>query len=307
MTRLSRLIALLAAVIGVCGAASQSAVPAAFRFAILGDRTGEAQPGVYEEVWREVAAEHPAFVITTGDTIEGLDDAAAAREWQQAERTWAPYRLLLYLVPGNHDIWSGASEVLFRRYAGHPPRYSFDHDGAHFTILDNSRTDELPDSEMKFLGEDLRAHAAQPVKFVFSHRPSWLLDAMLENPRFPLHQLALRYGVRYVIAGHVHQMLHGDLDNVMYLSMPSSGGHLRNSGKYQDGWFFAYTMAEVRGSEVRFEIHELKPPYGEGRASEPKDWGKAGLVEVRWRTLPRDRAGASARAAGLGLKPYSSR
>ena len=100
---------------------------------------------------------------------------------------------------------------------------------------------------------------------------------MLENPRFPLHQLALRYGVRYVIAGHVHQMLHGDLDNVMYLSMPSSGGHLRNSGKYQDGWFFAYTVVAVRGSEVRFEIHELKAPYGEGRVTGPGDWGKAGL------------------------------
>ncbi len=269
------MLAALLAVFAVCGADSQSA---AFRFAILGDRTGEAQPGVYEEAWREAAAAHPAFVVTTGDTIEGMDDATAVREWREAERIWAPYRLPLYLVPGNHDIWSEASEAIFRRHAGHPPRYSFDHDGAHFTILDNSRTDELSDSELKFLADDLRAHAAQPVKFVFSHRPSWLLNAMLENPRFPLQQLALKYGVRYVIAGHVHQMLHGDLDGVMYLSMPSSGGHLRNSRRYEDGWFFAYTIVEVRGSEVRFAIHELKPPYGEGRVTEPKDWGNAGLA-----------------------------
>ena len=31
-----------------------------FRFAILGDRTGEAVSGVYEEAWREAAAERPA-------------------------------------------------------------------------------------------------------------------------------------------------------------------------------------------------------------------------------------------------------
>ena len=41
--------------------------PESFRFVILGDRTGEARPGVYEQVWQEAAAEDPAFVVTTGD------------------------------------------------------------------------------------------------------------------------------------------------------------------------------------------------------------------------------------------------
>jgi hypothetical protein len=48
-----------------------------FRFAILGDRTGEAQPGVYEQVWKEVAAENPAFVLSVGDTIQGMNDRSA--------------------------------------------------------------------------------------------------------------------------------------------------------------------------------------------------------------------------------------
>jgi hypothetical protein len=39
------------------------------RFAILGDRTGETQAGVYEQVWKEAAAGHPPFVVTTGDKI----------------------------------------------------------------------------------------------------------------------------------------------------------------------------------------------------------------------------------------------
>jgi predicted phosphodiesterase len=256
--------------------------PAAFRFAILGDRTGEAQPGVYEEAWREAAAAHPAFVITVGDTIEGLDDATAPAQWQQVEQMLKPYRSTpLYLVPGNHDIWSAVSETLFRRYAGHPPHYSFDYENVHFTVLDNSRTDEMPDSEVRFLAEDLRAHAAAPVKFVFSHRPSWLLNVMLDNPRFPLQDLARKYAVHHVVAGHVHQMLHADLDGVTYVSAPSAGGHLRNSRKYEDGWFFAYTLVEVHGAVVHFEIHELSPPYGRGRVTELKDWGKAGLEKAQ--------------------------
>jgi hypothetical protein len=63
-----------------------------FRFVILGDRTGDARPGVYEQVWQEAAAEDPAFVVTAGDTIEGLNDGTAQAEWQALERILEPYR-----------------------------------------------------------------------------------------------------------------------------------------------------------------------------------------------------------------------
>ena len=266
--------AILAHVAGV----AQTSAPDTFHFAILGDRTGEAVPGVYEEAWNEVAAEHPAFVVSVGDTIQGLDDATADAEWQEAERILSPYRAYpLYLAPGNHDIWSDVSEGAFRKYAGHPPHYSFDYAQAHFTILDDSRSDELSAGEMAFLEKDLELHKAQPVKFIVSHRPSWLINVMFENSNFALHQIAKRYGVKYVIAGHVHQMMHADLDGVTYLLMGSSGGHLRASGKYEDGWFFEHTRVNVRGAEVDFQIEELRSPYGEGRVSTPQDWGKAGL------------------------------
>ena len=114
------------------------------RFAILGDRTGDVQPDVYEQVWKEVAEEDPAFVVTVGDTIEGMHDVTARTEWQEVEAILKPYRRFpLYLAPGNHDIWSEASERLCRQSAGHPRHYSFDRGPTHVTILDNSRSDEL--------------------------------------------------------------------------------------------------------------------------------------------------------------------
>lgn len=81
-----------------------------------------------------------------------------------------------------------------------------------------------------------------------------------------------------MIAGHVHQMLHIDLEGVTYLSMPSSGGHLRNSKRYEDGWFFAQTPVDVRGRDAGFQIKELKPPLGQGRVTTLKDWGRVGLT-----------------------------
>jgi hypothetical protein len=101
----------------------------------------------------------------------------------------------------------------------------------------------------------------------------------LGNPNFALHQLARKYGVQYVIAGHLHQMLHAELDGVTYVSMPSSGGHLRASQAYEDGWFFACALVSVDGPSIGFQIRELGPPHGEARTTKLSDWGIAGLIE----------------------------
>jgi len=61
-----------------------------------------------------------------------------------------------------------------------------------------------------------------------------------------------------VIAGHIHQMLHFDLDSVMYLSIASSGGHLREDKAYDHGWFFQHTVAHVRANKVSFESRNCR-------------------------------------------------
>jgi len=209
-----------------------------------------------------------------------MNDSTAESEWRQAERILSAFRKFpLFLAPGNHDIWSDRSEQWFRKYSGHPPHYSFDQEQIHFTILDNSRSEQLSAEEMAFLENDLQLHKSQPVKVIVSHRPSWLINAVFQNPFFPLHELAKKYGVQYVIAGHLHQMVHVDIEGVTYLCMPSAGGHLRASGKFEDGWFFAHTLVEAHGNQLDFKIEELKAPYGQGRVSRPKDWGRAGLTK----------------------------
>jgi 3',5'-cyclic-AMP phosphodiesterase len=218
-----------------------------FHFVILGDRTGGAVPGVYEEAWRQANRNHPDFVISVGDTIEGGDDLTLDAQWQQIVHILAPYRRYrLFLTPGNHDVWSVASAQAFEKYSKRPLHYSFDYRQAHFTVLDNSRSDTMPAEELAYLQKDLQIHQKKPIKFILSHRPSWILQVVLGNPDFPLHRLAKRYGVKYVIAGHVHEMLHFEVDGITYLSIASSGGHLRGSKRYEDGWFFQHTLVTVR-------------------------------------------------------------
>lgn len=251
-----------------------------FRFAILGDRTGGAVAGVFEEAWREVNADHPDFVINVGDTIQGGDDTSLAAEWRQISKLMTPYRRYrMFYVPGNHDVWSDASGSAYEKFTGRPLHYSFDYEQAHFTVLDNSRTEQLDPGEIAFLKADLEAHSKQPVKFIFFHRPFWIVKVLLQDPDFPLHRLAKQYGVQYVICGHIHEMLHLELDGVTYLSMASSGGHLRNPKTYEKGWFFEHSLATVRGNQVDIKIKELAAPFGRSRTTSPNDWGAAGLAE----------------------------
>src|ERR1035438_6719258 len=63
-----------------------------FRFCILGDRTGDAQPGVSERVWHDLDSLHPDFVINVGDTIQGGNDATAAAEWAALRPLWKRYK-----------------------------------------------------------------------------------------------------------------------------------------------------------------------------------------------------------------------
>ena len=254
--------------------------PADFTFAILGDRTGAAFPGVYQQAWRETDADHPDFVINVGDTIQGGDDSTLDAEWERIRDLIAPYRKYkFFYVPGNHDVWSEASAAAFQKYTGKPLHYGFDYGAAHFTVLDNSRTDFLPVEELSFLEKDLQEHQKQKLKFIFFHRPSWILKVLLRNPDFPLHKLALQYGVKYVVCGHIHEMLRFELDGVTYLSMASSGGHLREPRTYAKGWFFQHTLVTIHGDQSRFEIKELGAPFGESRVTKPEDWNPAGLKQ----------------------------
>lgn len=240
-----------------------------FRFCILGDRTGDAQPGVYEQVWHELDAVHPGFVINVGDTIQGGNDATAESEWRSLRPIWGRYRYAIFFTPGNHDIWSDASRNVYEKQTGHPAFYSFNYQNAHFTVLNNSQDPDLSGGlsgqQMEFLARDLAENQDRDPKFILFHKPFWLIPVKFQNSHFAFHQLIEKYGVRYVFSGHGHQYVRGVLDGVTYLEVPSSGGKLKGQG-FAQGWFYGYVQVTVEGGKVDLRVTEAGPPFGEGRA-----------------------------------------
>lgn len=256
-----------------------------FRFAIMGDRTGGAQPQVYGRVWREVDLFHPEFVINVGDTIQGRNHEerlTPQQQWAALRPIWARYsHYPLYFTPGNHDAWSPDSRALYEKESRRPSYYSFDYQDAHFTVLDSTLSGEknLNDEMLEFLEKDLEENRDKRPKLVFFHHPYWISEIAGERD-FRLHQLAKKYGIDGVISGHGHRFVRMVEDGIVYMEVGSSGGNMIKNLKrglgFKDGIFYHWVWAHVKGRKVTFTVKEIGGAMGEGRMFNAAEWNRNG-------------------------------
>ena len=244
-----------------------------FRFSILGDRTGDAEPLVYEQVWHDLDQWHPDFVLNVGDTIQGGNDATAEAEWRALRPLWDRYKYQQFFTPGNHDIWSALSRKIYEKETGHPAFYGFNYQDAHFTVLDNSETENLSDQQMEFLQRDLEQNKARDPKFVLFHKPFWLIPVKFQSSQFPFHQLIKKYGVRYVVSGHGHEFVRAVDDGIVYIEAGSSGGKLKGQN-FAQGWFFGQIVTQIKGPKVEMTVKEVDGATGKGRTFPAEQLGQ---------------------------------
>jgi len=197
------------------------------RFAIIGDRTGSAQPGIYEEIVAEVERLKPDFVLTVGDMIEGpvSDTIETNRRWEEYKSLISKLSMPIYFTPGNNDIWDNASLLFYKRNIG-KPYYSFDIKGAHFICLDASRyekSSELPKEQLAWLVDDLKKNKKAAYTIVFYHKPFWADEIAAGKPD-TLHTIFKNYGVDAVFNGHTHEYFSGKIDGILYTDVSTSGG-----------------------------------------------------------------------------------
>lgn len=197
------------------------------QFAVIGDRTGEHEPGIYGQIVREIQRLKPDFVLSVGDMIEGYtnDTIAIKREWEEYKRLLEPLTMPIYLAPGNHDIWDSTSLELYKRYIGEP-YYSFNRRGMHFILLDNSRYDTVgafSSKQIDWLTADLERNMDATHTFAVFHIPYWI-ETIAEEKSDTLHNLFERYGVDGVFTGHYHSYFSGEFDGIIYTGVGSSGG-----------------------------------------------------------------------------------
>lgn len=223
------------------------------RFAIIGDRTGEAQVGIYEQILGEAERLRPEFVMTVGDQIEGYtsDTVQLGREWREYLDIVKTLSCPLYLTPGNHDITYDDMEDTYRHHTGRSPYYSFDYDGLHVVVFDNSRwynSDEMPSEQIQWLADDLAGSQDARHTLVFCHVPFWY-RTLADNRPDTLHSIFRTYGVDAVFCGHFHAYFTGEFDNVKYTTVGTSGGDV-DFRPGAPGYHFAWVTVSEDDIEI---------------------------------------------------------
>ena len=230
-----------------------------FHFAVVGDRTGGAQPGLYEKVLVEVNRLNPDIILTVGDFIEGYnqDSTLTNKQWDEYFGLLKDLKAKVYFTPGNHDIWDKTSEINYKNRVGNP-YYSFNFKNSHFVILDVSRSEkfeEIPKEQINWLVSDLEKNRDKENIYVFFHKPFWF-QAIRDNKIDSLHQIFKKYGVDGVFSGHYHGYFAGEKEGIPYTHMGSSGATI--SFENRDlGYFPQFLWCSVNGNKLDVAVIEL--------------------------------------------------
>jgi len=230
-----------------------------FRFAIVGDRTGGATGQVFEEIIDEVKLLDPDFVMCVGDLIEGYetDTTIMYAQWDSILATIETLPCKFYFVPGNHEIQNEIDRAIYEEKTGVKRYYSFNYGNTHFIILDNTmaywtQPQEMGAEQLEWLHKDLEKHKQMDNIFVFYHIPTYIY-AIRENRTDTLVQIFEKYGVDVVYTGHHHEYSYLNRNNIEYINVGSSGGHMSTNDPAR-GNFFQYLMVTVRGNQRRIAV-----------------------------------------------------
>jgi hypothetical protein len=245
----------------VSGLAASSPADRGFTFAVIGDRTGGAVDGVFEQVLDEVTFLSPDLVVTVGDHIQGYtpDSAEVEQEWDYVVELLEGTGINYHLTSGNHDIWDDQSRRIWQQRFGNPDN-SFEYKDNLFILLDVATEYSaamLPQAKIEWLEGLLKNSDEYDNVFVFYHKPFWCEDFSFGRPNL-LHEMFNEHGVTAVFTGHYHRYFYTEVDDIRYFGVSSSGGGLPWGGRVK-GSFYSYLFARVADGAV--DVRLLEPGF----------------------------------------------
>jgi hypothetical protein len=222
-----------------------------FSFAVCGDSWKD-NP-VFREIIARANAEGDAFLVVVGDiTPQGLPD-----QFAEFESVVAASKIPVYAVPGNHDVLNNGLDEFVKLY---PEHYSFDHELAHFAMVDDSGG-MVPQGELEWLEKDLAA-TTQPVKFVFLHVPPILFSNTPQpagSPEPPFLKLMEQYRVADVFSGDLHAFRRFRNNQVNYIITGGAGSPLHLPSAL--GGYYHFVRVTVHGGSVSDEVIPIEVDY----------------------------------------------
>lgn len=111
------------------------------RFAVIGDNTGIARPGVFDDAMTQLNWLQPDFVLSVGDLIEGYteDRTKISAQWSAIDASIGKLNCPFVYTVGNHDVNNAETLDAWRSRRG-ATYYSFTFKNALFLVLCTEET-----------------------------------------------------------------------------------------------------------------------------------------------------------------------
>lgn len=269
-----------------------------WKFAVLSDTQFVAsspnsrQAQMARESLQQIVAEDPEFLVINGDLVDTAweEDFAFAKQVLEEEVGDA---FPIYYIPGNHEIAGPGTLDNFKDAFGEN-RYSFDHNGTRFVLLDSSKGsfrasdfDQL--IEFKESLNDATSDPSINNVVVIGHHPtrdplptknSQLADQkeakLIENWLTDFRDDSKGKGVMY-ISGHAHMVQLERVEGVPYMVTGSAGK--APYGTPDNGGFYAWTMFGVDPTPVP------EKAFGPEKAAAQSDVSKTEWIQSEIRPI----------------------
>lgn len=242
----------------------QAAEDEALRFAIVADRTGGHQPGVFEDAVTAINRLRPELTVSVGDLTErGRDE-----EWAEVTAMTARLDGPFFYVPGNHDLYSGGADTWRQRFGR--SYYHFVYKNVLFLCLNTNDYDRdagvlITDAQVDYVRAALAENPDVRWTFVFQHHPLWNYGPEhrgLQNQWLDIEQLL--QGRNYTaIAGHEHKYHALQRFGMDYITLCTTGGYNPGGGA-QVGMMHHVTWVTVDGNSpptiVNIEVDAISGP-----------------------------------------------
>jgi len=199
--------------------------PRDFQFVVVSDNTGTPRPGIFREAMEKVELLQPSFVVSVGDLIEGYVDSREEldAQWDEFMAYLEPLSVPFFFAAGNHDVGRHLWHEVYEERIG-PTYYYFVYQDVLFLILDSNdgpdRRTGYGDAQLEWAKGVLAEHEDVRWTFALQHKPFWISAPDEWGKVAPM--LADR--PHTVFAGHIHNYLHTEHQNIQYITMGTTGG-----------------------------------------------------------------------------------
>ncbi len=206
------------------GIEKTEASASSFQFAVVADRTGGMQGGVFQQAVKKLNLLQPDFVISVGDLIDGYTRNADVvnNQWDEFDAIIGKLQMPFFYIPGNHDLTNEILADIWKKRRGES-YYHFLYEHVLFLCLNTEDRDfyGISNDQVKYFENVLNTYRDVRWTFVFMHRPLWDYG---DKAGYEHIESALQGRDYTLFSGHNHNYVKKNRNGQNHFVLATTGG-----------------------------------------------------------------------------------